>query len=213
MAKIIISEFIGKVFGRWTIVSEAVPRRKTRRVKCRCNCGKENIVDLYSVTSGISRSCGCLHRDLARIKSTTHGMHRSAEYVIWWGIKQRCYNPKNSKWHDYGGRGIRMCKRWGEFTVFYADMGPRPSPKHSIDRYPDMNGDYTPENCRWATPFEQARNTRRNVFIEYNGKSQCAKDWAKELGFRKNVIAKRLSLGWSIHDTLTTPVRVNGVTY
>lgn len=95
-------------------------------------------------------------------------MSASAEYRIWAGMRKRCLNPNYREFHLYGGRGINICDRWAEFNAFYSDMGPRPSSKHSIDRI-DVNGDYSPENCRWATDLQQSENTRRNHLFTYHG--------------------------------------------
>jgi hypothetical protein len=92
------------------------------------------------------------------------------------------------------------------FTNYYSDMGPRPSPKHSIDRI-DNNGNYCPENCRWATQTEQNRNQRNNRLLTFNGKTQCVTAWAEETGINRDTIDKRLKLGWTVEDVFTTPVR------
>jgi hypothetical protein len=141
----------------WELLRE-VPSEKThRKAEARCNCGAVKVVNLASVRAGQSRSCGqCRRSTLGR----KHGMHKAPEYRIWSGIKQRCLNPKGTAFHDYGGRGIRVCERWAaSFENFFADMGPRPSPRHSVERR-EVNGDYEPGNCFWATPDIQARNKR-----------------------------------------------------
>jgi len=121
---------------------------------------------------------------------------------------RRCYDPKNHKIHLYGARGIVVCARWREsFTAFMEDMGPRPSPQHTVDRYPDQNGNYEPGNCRWATPAEQNRNRRDNVFVEHEGKRVLLVDLAAGLGLSREMVYGRLKLGWSLEDALTVPVR------
>ena len=115
-------------------------------------------------------------------------------YHVWSGIKNRCYNRRDSHWVYYGGRGIKVCRRWRRsFAAFLRDMGPRPSSKHQLDRYPNNDGDYTPHNCRWATPKQQARNKRSNR----NLKGRCATDWARDFSFHNSTIRHRLAKGMS----------------
>jgi hypothetical protein len=120
---------------------------------------------------------------------------------------ERCTYPKHAKYHLYGGRGITVCERWRSFAAFIADMGPRPSLKHSIERK-DANGSYEPGNCEWATQFEQMRNTSANLYLTLNGKTQIAADWSRQLGVPPTVLIKRKLRGWSDNDTLTIPVQI-----
>jgi hypothetical protein len=128
-------------------------------------------------------------------------------YVLWTGIKTRCYNPNEKIYPYYGGRGIRLCERWHNFVAFESDMGPRPSPKHSIDRI-DNNGDYTPENCRWATRLEQSGNRRNNIQLTHNGETHHVKEWARRVGLTYETLLVRVKRGWSTDKALTTPARV-----
>jgi hypothetical protein len=123
----------------------------------RCDCGQAVIARVGAVRSGNTVSCGC-----QKIESATrHGMSRSPEYRAWRAMIDRCANPENKSFHNYGARGIKVCKRWQRFEKFIADMGVRPSSAHSIDRFPDNDGDYEPLNCRWATWIQQAKNRRK----------------------------------------------------
>lgn len=144
----------------------------------------------------------------------THGesfgnANRTPEYVAWTNIIQRCENASVPGFERWGGRGIRVCDRWREsYESFLADMGRRPSPKHSIDRFPDNDGNYEPGNCRWATDVEQARNTSANRIIKANGKAMCLAAWADETGLTRDAIAQRIDkLGWSEDQAVNAPPR------
>jgi hypothetical protein len=123
-------------------------------------------------------------------------------------MKTRCYNPKATNFADYGGRGITVCDRWrGSFMAFIADMGPRPSPLHTLDRNENSKG-YSPDNCRWATGKEQSRNKRNNVFLTFKGRSLTIAAWAEETGISVGRICARLRQGWPVERILTTPSRM-----
>ncbi len=154
------TDMLGAVHARLTVLRRAGSDRKRQATwLCRCDCGTECVAVGSELRSGHKRSCGCLLRDVAGQHSRTHGKSRSDTYTSWVGMIQRCTNPSREKYPSYGGRGIRVCDRWLSFETFLADMGPRPSRNVSIDRV-DVDGDYEPANCRWATRSEQARNTR-----------------------------------------------------
>jgi hypothetical protein len=121
-------------------------------------------------------------------------------------MRQRCSNPNTDRYEHYGGRGIAICERWQSFEDFYADMGPRPSPKHSIDRI-DVDGDYEPGNCRWATPAEQARNKRSNLMLTHDGRTQTITEWARETRIPLMTISRRLKSGWPVDRALSPVVR------
>jgi hypothetical protein len=126
-------------------------------------------------------------------------------YNLWKYMVRRCHNPSDSKYHKYGQRGIKVCDRWRyNFWNFAADVGQRPSPKHSIDRYPDFKGDYSPDNFRWATQAEQARNTRVNRYITAFGRTQILQDWATEAGIHASTIDTRLKQGWTSEEAIGT---------
>lgn len=135
----------------------------------------------------------------------THGRSGTREFEIWMGMLNRCRNPNNHKWPWYGGRGIAVCDRWNKFENFLADMGECPSPQHSLDRYPDNDGDYAPGNVRWATAPEQSINTRRNVFLTAFGRTLTISQWALEFGVKRHTIAFRIRYGWSAERAVSTP--------
>jgi hypothetical protein len=173
---------------------------------------------VYSKTAlrcGNTASCGCLNSQntIRRNKLTaTHGEYSdggySPEIKIYASMQQRCCNPSNKAFHNYGGRGIKVCDRWSGpsgFQNFLEDMGRRPSSDHSLDRI-DVNGDYCPENCRWATRMEQANNRRTCKYLEHQGKTQTISQWCRELDLCKSLTRHRLQAGWSVEEALTTPV-------
>ena len=129
-----------------------------------------------------------------------HGMSGTRVHNIWLGMLDRCDNDRSG---NYGARGIAVCESWRSFEMFYLDMGAPPSNDHSLDRV-DVNGDYEPTNCRWATRTEQARNTRRNTFLTYDGRTQTLAAWAEELGLKQPTVCRRLMAGWSVERALMT---------
>jgi hypothetical protein len=144
---------------------------------------------------------------MAKQKREFHGMRRTPEYDIWNSMKQRCGNPNTSSYKRYGAIGIGVCERWkNSFVAFYEDMGPRPSAHHSVERT-DNNAGYCPENCRWATPEEQANNTRSNFLLTVDGKTQTVAMWEKETGIPSFVIRSRIhNHGWTPKKAVTRPV-------
>lgn len=172
---------LGKVIGRLTVISYAGKRKRGHFWKCQCSCGKTSEVFGWSLATGRTISCGCYRADATRAMRLKHGhtigarggnhVAVSKEYRAWQNAKDRCYRPNRKNFKDYGGRGIRVCDRWRDsFSNFLADMGQCPAGK-SLDRFPNMNGNYEPGNCRWATVKEQMNNTRRNRKFRWQGKS------------------------------------------
>ena len=176
---------------------------------CRCDCGQQSKVRANNLLNGHTVSCGCLHKKIvAEGANTKHGCSRTPEWYIWESMKQRCANPKTKAYPNYGGRGIKVCERWlHSFENFLADMGPRPSPQHSIDRYPDNNGDYCPENCRWATRIEQGANTSTTMLITIRGETLSLGQWAERAGVDKRLIWERLERGWEASRAVFQPAR------
>lgn len=152
-------DLTGKRFGRLVVTSFSETRlyggHKRRFWNCVCDCGSSIEVLGLSLPSGNTKSCGCFKDD----KQLKHGMSNSPEYRIWAGMWQRCSNPDNDRYVDYGGRGITVCDRWQSFDLFYLDMGHRPSSEYSIDRIDNERG-YAPSNCKWSTRSEQQNNKR-----------------------------------------------------
>jgi hypothetical protein len=198
-------DFTGRTIGKYTVV------RLSRRAKhshwlCRCECGAERDVRSDALVAG--RQCECVARKQAAEKNKTHGMTGSPEYRTWGAMLQRCHNPNSDRYADWGGRGVKVCDRWREsFEAFYADVGPRPSPRHSLDRFPDKNGNYEPGNVRWATPREQQQNMRSNRLVEFRGETLCLSEWARRFGMKRGTLRRRLDWGWSAEDALTLPLQ------
>lgn len=195
----------GQVFGRLTAVRCVGKVNGVYKWECRCECGRMVIARVAVLRDGSCRSCGCLRVDKLRKMATTHGMTNTTEHRIWRGLFSRCEIPTDKAYKNYGGRGIKVCERWRDFVNFYADMGPRPSSKHSLDRI-DGNGDYEPGNCRWATSAEQNSNSRRNRYITYLGRSATLSQWAREFGICRSVLRGRLLMGWDMKKISNTPV-------
>lgn len=191
-------ELSGRMFGRLTVV-KIINEHCGNKTKwlCECKCGGNKIITQFRLIYGGTKSCGCLQIEAATNSVKTHGETSkttvSPEYGAWRHIKNRCYNKNVDGYENYGGRGIKMCNRWlRSFNNFLVDMGRRPTPNHSIDRYPNKNGHYEKNNCRWATQREQAANKRNNVWFEFGGKKMIQADWARELKIDVRTIHARL---------------------
>lgn len=214
-------DLTGMVFGRLTALEFSHVEGKYYVVywKCKCSCGKLHVTSARALVSGDSRSCGCLHAEVSGSRFSKlmlkHGHSKSndtttPEYRAWKNMNVRCYNLALPTRKHYGGRGINVCERWrNSFENFFADMGTRPSPKHTLDRFPDNNGNYEPGNCRWATYKEKSLNKRSNNMIECNGVTKSESEWCDELGVVRGVVRRRIAAGWSIERSVTTQVKKN----
>lgn len=193
-------ELTGVRFGDLTVIGPAergTNGKSGRLWKCVCKCGKEVVQPTVDLTCDRVTGCGCRRRK--------HAMTHTPEYLAWRHIKSRCFRPTCPQYKFYGSRGITMCDRWrNSFVVFFADVGPRPSDKHSIDRI-DNDGNYEPGNCRWATKAQQSRNTRQNVFVEFNGERLTLRDWSKRLGMGFGTFRTRVKK-WGVERAITTPI-------
>ena len=203
---------VGNRHGLWTIIGDKVMVGRLQQYHCRCDCGTVRFVIPADLCTGRSTNCGCVRRKKVGARNFKHGLTHTREYIAWAGMLARCSNPKHVCYHNYGGRGITVCKRWREsFTTFITDMGMPPSPKHQVDRI-DNNGNYEPGNCRWVTNAQNAQNTRKNVFIECNGERLCLSEWARRIGISIESLRGRLSSGWSEQEAVTTPPLGTGKT-
>lgn len=193
-----MTELVGKQFGRLTVISETDRRRKPcgspeRRWICLCVCGAETAVSQASLTSGNTRSCGCLLQETRGLNNKIHGDTRSPEWVAWVAMRDRCVNQRGA-YQYHAGKGIRVCKRWQEFQNFLSDMGRKPTPAHSLDRV-DSNGDYDPSNCRWATRTEQNRNRSNAIIVEHEGRLWRLYEIEALTGVSRNALKRRYYAG------------------
>lgn len=173
-------DITGQKFNRLLVVQEN-GRTNDGRVKwlCVCDCGIKTSVSGSELRSGGTKSCGCLASEFIINRNFRHGFSNTDEYSIWKGLKSRCYNPHETYYSHYGGRGISVCEKWlSSFENFISDVGNRPSKLHSIERK-DNNGNYEPNNCYWATKKEQASNRRNNRVIYHNGTKMILQQWAE----------------------------------
>jgi len=198
-------DLTGRIFGNWTVLNYAgLVKQKHAKWNCVCKCGNRRPVFAQSLKSGASRGCGCTVSKMATQRLTKHGKSSSPVYKGWAAMKDRCFNPRNTHYAEYGGRGITVCDRWRySFTNFLKDMGER-KPGMTIERI-DNDGNYEPGNCKWATRREQQRNRRACNYLNFNGETLCISEWADRTGLRHETIRSRLNRGWSIEKTLSTP--------
>jgi len=194
-------EMLGKRFGRLVVIAEGEKRQNSRECRwiCKCDCGNvTHPICGSDLRNGHTKSCGCLHTEIAIKTKTIHNKCNSRLYRIYANMKARCFNPKNTHFNHYGGRGITICSEWigkDGFQHFYDwAMANGYSDDLTIDRI-DVNGNYEPSNCRWADGYTQLNNTRKNVYVEINGKKQTFSQWARECGIDRATIQWRYYAG------------------
>ena len=198
---------VGSIFHWLTVICRAedyrTPSGKSHAASlCECRCGNRKVILNASLRKGDTRSCGCFGRSReSRVRHTnpTRKSH-PGEYNSWAQMRSRCNSQTSNGYSNYGGRGILVCERWASFAAFVEDMGQRPS-GCSIDRI-NVNGNYEPGNCRWATSIEQRNNTRRTKLITAFGETKTLSEWADEKGWRRSKLRSRLWRGWSVEDAL-----------
>jgi len=199
-------ELQGKKFGRWTVLRYARSRRGAAMWVCKCKCGVEREIPTGNLRSGGSTSCGCFQREVTSKRATKHKQSFHPIYRCWVGMKDRCSNKSTMCFKDYGGRGIKVCDRWlADFWNFWDDMAPGWRPNLSIDRI-DVNGNYEPGNCRWATQSEQMRNTRNCKIIETPLGKMTLAEAAERSGLSVTTIKYRVFSNWP-KDLLLDPTR------
>lgn len=194
-------DLTGRRFGKLTVVSEAGHRGKNVAWLCICDCGKETIARANHLRSGARVSCGC-RRSESKMK---YDSKHNRIYSIWRGMKERCYYKHNKRYEQYGGRGIKVCMEWHNFATFQEwALSSGYSDELSIDRI-DNNGNYSPENCRWATNIEQANNKSQSKIIDCEGKCMTLAQWCKILSLPYSSVYRRLSKGWTFEQAIKTP--------
>jgi hypothetical protein len=199
------AELVGEKFGRLTVIEFKEIKNEKAYWLCKCECGNPVFVPTYRLKGGITQSCGCLQKERTSDAKFIHGQIKSSEYSSWVNMKNRCLNPKTIGYSAYGGRGIKVCKRWrNSFEEFFKDMGSKPTPRHTLDRK-NPDGNYEPNNCRWATEEEQQNNRRNNRVIEYKGESLTVSQLARKYNQNPQLVLERVNKGWSIERALTKP--------
>lgn len=204
----------GKRFGRLLVVSKFPFHQEDKKPpawQCECDCGNIVYVPTSRLTTGNTKSCGCIHKEQLRARVTTHGhkpLHGKIHplYYRWYGMIQRCEHKNNRAYRWYGGKGIKVCQRWHDFQKFLDDMESKFKPGLTIERR-DSNKDYEPQNCYWAT-WSTQRETMGNhsKILTLNGQSLSLLDWSSKLGIKPGTIHSRLNSGWSVQKTLSEPL-------
>ncbi len=187
-------------FGKWEVLEYS----GRSFWKCKCTgCGLIKTVESISLRRGVSKGCkNCK----VTTGATRHGLSKDVlrPYSAWWDMLARCENKDNRYYKYYGDRGIKVCERWHDITLFYEDMGPRPAKGYTLDRI-NNNGNYEPGNCKWATMKEQSRNKRNNSYLTIDGITRVKIDWCELVGLKSRTLYGRLLAGWSVKDAVFTP--------
>ena len=208
-----MEDLTGRTFNRWTVIKQGLTRKTSnnkniRYWECRCECGTVREVREQSLLNGLSKSCGCYHREIMHSMkdkiNLTHGLSDSRLYRIYHHMQSRCYNQNDTRYKQYGGRGIKIDEEWNTFESFskwaiengYND-------DLSIDRV-DVDGNYSPSNCRWVNSKIQSNNKTNNKYLTYNGETHTISEWADIVNIPYKKLWKRIHNGWNIEKSLTT---------
>ena len=203
----IAKDLSGQRFGRLTALHK-VEETNNKYYYCRCDCGNVVTVLRTSLTSGNTKSCGCLHREQLSERNYKHGERNTRLYKTWISMKQRC-SVHRDKYKQWEGRGIKVCDEWRESFTVFKDWAEANGYKEdlTIDRI-DVNGNYEPSNCRWITKQEQQFNKTNTRYFEYKGQKKCLAEWAEIFEMNKPTLYNRIyNLGWSIEKALETEIK------
>lgn len=195
-------DLLGQRFGKLVVKEKLLERDSQGLVlwKCACDCGNMHIAPGAVMKKGATKSCGCQRTESLAEINRTHSQSRTKVYQVWRGMKKRCELESQQNFANYGGRGITVCTRWMSFEKFFQDMG-HPPPGMSIERK-DVNGNYEPSNCTWATQEEQCNNRRQTIFLEYRGRKNTLVRWASDLGLSRQTVYWRYRQGWPVDEVL-----------
>lgn len=202
------NKFLGKKYGKLTIYDTYINDGRKRKYLCICDCGNEVFSTISNLTSGNTKSCGCLAKETTAARNRTHGHSNERIYNIWSKMLSRCEKEYETSYHRYGGKGVSVCEEWKDFITFYDwSIKNGYSDDLTIDRV-DNSGNYCPENCRWTSYKEQARNQSSNILVEYNGETKTLAEWAEIYSLPYKLVHLRYRrYNWNIEKTLKTPIR------
>ena len=199
---------LGFKYNLWTVLAPAAPRKGRVYWFAVCDCGTFRVVRSENLKRDHTKSCGCQKLAATKACNTRHGLTEDYRHTLWIGIRQRCNNPNNQAYVDYGGRGITVCAEWEEFSTFLRDVGERPSKAHSLDRKDNSKG-YSPDNVRWATKSEQAYNRRSARKYLYRGRLVTVEELLPLTSVSKVNLSSRLNvLGFTVEEVLRPSGRV-----
>lgn len=203
-----LTDLRGRKFGRLTVLERCPSDDHGTRWLCRCDCGNMTTVRAHALKSGHTVSCGCYRLEQCFSAVTTHSESSTKLHKVWRGMKWRCYDTHSAVYQYYGGRGIIVCDEWKQNYEKFRDWALENGYREglSIDRI-NVDGPYSPENCRWADTYTQLNNTRRNHYLEFQGEVHSVSEWSRIVGISVGCLFSRLRRGWSVERILTEPVK------
>lgn len=196
-----MKDYTGQKFGRLTAIELDHTQRKHSYWKFKCECGSDLVLRVDTVVSGNTKSCGCYNREAHRVQKLTHGFSKQKVYHVFYAMKSRCYDPSNVAFEYYGGRGIKICDEWLRSPSSFCEWAYANGYSNglTIDRI-DVNGDYSPDNCRWVSRKTQNENTRRNTWLTYNGETMILRDWCQRFNVNMATACSRIKRGLSFEQ-------------